>query len=146
VGKEVRKEVAYLRTSNRTNVGADKDSDKRQRPAIEAYAKRVGYKIVEEFYDAAMSGADAIRDGFDCLAVIVHHCPHDANRPRGHSSLVGALDIQIAVRRDIANNVVAELSWPRTERSASLFYRSSNGSNSVTIRRRPDHLMRRRRG
>jgi hypothetical protein len=79
------------------------------RPKSEAYAKRVGYEIVEEFYDAAVSGADAIRDGFDCLAVIVHHCPHDANRPRGHSSLMGALDIQIAVRRDIANNVVAEL-------------------------------------
>jgi hypothetical protein len=28
-----------MRTSSRTNVGADKDSDKRQRAAIEAYAK-----------------------------------------------------------------------------------------------------------
>jgi hypothetical protein len=39
VGKEIRKAVAYLRTSSRTNVGADKNSDKRQRAAIEAYAK-----------------------------------------------------------------------------------------------------------
>jgi len=29
--------VAYLRTSSSTNVGADKDSDKRQRSAIEAF-------------------------------------------------------------------------------------------------------------
>ena len=31
MGKEIKKAVAYLRTSSRTNVGADKDSDKRQR-------------------------------------------------------------------------------------------------------------------
>jgi hypothetical protein len=30
--------VAYMRTSSASNVGADKDSDKRQRAAIEAYA------------------------------------------------------------------------------------------------------------
>ena len=66
MGKEIRKAVAYLRTSSRTNVGADKDSDKRQRAAIEAYAKAAGYEIVEEFYDAAVSGADPVseRSGF----------------------------------------------------------------------------------
>ena len=35
----------------------DKDSDKRQRRAIEAFAKAAGYNIVAEFYDAAVSGA-----------------------------------------------------------------------------------------
>ena len=66
MGKEVKKAVAYLRTSSRTNVGADKDSDKRQRAAIEAYAKAAGYEIVETFYDAAVSGADPVgaRPGF----------------------------------------------------------------------------------
>ena len=62
MGKEIRKAVAYLRTSSRTNVGADKDSDKRQRAAIEAYARIVGYEIVETFYDAAVSGADPVGD------------------------------------------------------------------------------------
>ena len=38
----------YLRTSSAANVGADKDSDKRQRAAIEAFAKRAGFTIVEE--------------------------------------------------------------------------------------------------
>jgi DNA invertase Pin-like site-specific DNA recombinase len=60
VGKEVRKAVAYLRTSSRTNVGTDKDSDKRQRAAIEAYARAAGYEIIETFYDAAVSGADPV--------------------------------------------------------------------------------------
>jgi DNA invertase Pin-like site-specific DNA recombinase len=73
VSKESRKAVAYLRTSSRTNVGADKDSDKRQRAAIEAYAKAAGYEIIGEFYDAAVSGADPVseRSGFadmlECL-------------------------------------------------------------------------------
>ena len=64
--KETRKAVAYLRTSSRANVGADKDSDKRQRAAIEAYARAAGYEIIETFYDAAVSGADPVgeRSGF----------------------------------------------------------------------------------
>ena len=66
MGREVRKAVAYLRTSSRTNVGADKDSEKRQRAAIETYAKAAGYELVDTFYDAAVSGADPVseRSGF----------------------------------------------------------------------------------
>jgi DNA invertase Pin-like site-specific DNA recombinase len=60
--KELRKAIAYLRTSSRTNVGADKDSDKRQLAAIEAYAKAAGYEVVDTFYDAAVSGADPVGD------------------------------------------------------------------------------------
>jgi len=58
--------VAYFRTSSATNVGDDKDSLKRQREAVTAYAKAQGLEIVREFYDAAVSGADAIdrRKGF----------------------------------------------------------------------------------
>ena len=58
--------IAYLRTSSATNVGPDKDSDKRQRQAIDVYAKHAGFTIIEEFYDAAVSGADPIdtRPGF----------------------------------------------------------------------------------
>jgi hypothetical protein len=58
---------------------------------------------------AYIRAADAIRDAFGCLVVIIHHCGHNGDRPRGHSSLMGALDVQIAVRRDAASNVVAEL-------------------------------------
>jgi DNA invertase Pin-like site-specific DNA recombinase len=61
--------VAYLRTSSAANVGADKDSDKRQRAAIQGFAKRAGFEIVAEYYDAAVSGADPIegREGFAAL-------------------------------------------------------------------------------
>ena len=58
--------VAYLRTSSAANAGGDKDSDKRQRAAIAAFAKRAGFALVGEYYDAAVSGADPIeqRKGF----------------------------------------------------------------------------------
>jgi DNA invertase Pin-like site-specific DNA recombinase len=58
--------VAYLRTSSAANVGIDKDSDKRQRTAIETYARQAGFTIVGEYYDKAVSGADRIdqRAGF----------------------------------------------------------------------------------
>jgi Resolvase, N terminal domain len=58
-----------MRTSSAANVGTDKDSEKRQRHAIQGFAKRAGFAIVEEFYDAAVSGADPIetRAGFASL-------------------------------------------------------------------------------
>ena len=61
--------VAYIRTSSAANVGADKDSEKRQRAAIESYARRAGFRLVAEFTDAAVSGADPIetRAGFTAL-------------------------------------------------------------------------------
>jgi DNA invertase Pin-like site-specific DNA recombinase len=51
---------AYLRTSSATNVGSDKDSDKRQRAAIQGYAKGAGYAIVGEHYDADVKGDEAV--------------------------------------------------------------------------------------
>ena len=64
-----KKGVAYLRTSSRANLGEDKDSDKRQRAAIEAFARASGYEIVETFYDEAVSGADPVhqRKGFAAM-------------------------------------------------------------------------------
>ena len=59
--------IGYLRTSSAANVGSD--SDKRQRAAIEGFAKSAGYVVVEWFYDAAVRGTDAItaRPGFAAM-------------------------------------------------------------------------------
>jgi hypothetical protein len=51
--------LAYLQTSSAANVGTDKDSEKRQRQSVESFAKRGGFEIIAEFYDAAVSGADS---------------------------------------------------------------------------------------
>ena len=60
--KDLTKAVAYLRTSSRANVGEAKDSDKRQRAAIDAFAQAADYEIVDEFYDEAVSGPDPVTD------------------------------------------------------------------------------------
>ena len=44
--------------------------------------------------------ADALRAAFGCAVVVVHHCGVAGGRPRGHSSLSGADDAQIAIERD----------------------------------------------
>ena len=68
VGKGKRKieAIGYMRTSSATNVGRDKDSEARQRAAIESYAKAAGYTIIDWFYDPAVKGSDAVteRPGF----------------------------------------------------------------------------------
>jgi DNA invertase Pin-like site-specific DNA recombinase len=58
--------IGYIRTSSATNVGDDKDSDRRQRLAIERYAKRAGFDVINWFADEAISGGDPIdaRPGF----------------------------------------------------------------------------------
>jgi DNA invertase Pin-like site-specific DNA recombinase len=56
------KAIGYYRTSSASNVGDDKDSLIRQKLAVERYAKQAGYTITDEFYDAAVSGADALDD------------------------------------------------------------------------------------
>jgi hypothetical protein len=44
--------VAYIPTSSATNGGDNKDSEHRQRAAIEGFAKAAGYVITDWFYDA----------------------------------------------------------------------------------------------
>jgi hypothetical protein len=49
---------------------------------------------------AYVRAAEAVRDAFGCVVIIVHHCGLDDTRPRGHTSLPGAVDAQLAVTRD----------------------------------------------
>ncbi len=58
--------VAYYRTRSAANVGTDKDSERRQREAVVAYARAAKLEVVSEFYDVAVSGADVVesRAGF----------------------------------------------------------------------------------
>jgi DNA invertase Pin-like site-specific DNA recombinase len=59
----------YLRTSSAANVGEGKDSEARQRKAIEAHAQHSGMVVVDWFNDAAVSGADHVesRPGFAAM-------------------------------------------------------------------------------
>ena len=69
VTPSLRSSEICFRTSSASNVGDEKDTLKRQRAAIDAFARSRGYRIVDEFCDAAVSGSDAIEDrpGFAAL-------------------------------------------------------------------------------
>jgi hypothetical protein len=49
---------------------------------------------------AYIVAAEALRDAFDCVVVIVHHCGYDETHPRGHTSLAAAVDAEFEVARE----------------------------------------------
>lgn len=53
--------------------------------------------------------ADLIRETFGCVVIVIHHCGVAGERPRGHTSLTGAADAQLAVKRDSAGNIVLKI-------------------------------------
>lgn len=67
--KDLIESVAYMRTSSATNVGTEKDSEKRQREEIEKFARKAGYTVVAWFYDADVRGSDPVdvRPGFAAM-------------------------------------------------------------------------------
>jgi DNA invertase Pin-like site-specific DNA recombinase len=67
--KDLTKAIAYFRTSSETNVGAEKDTLKRQREAVTKYAAAAGYTIIAEYSDDGVKGADPVdqRPGFAAM-------------------------------------------------------------------------------
>jgi len=53
-----------------------------------------------------LAAAGKIEEKFGCLVAIVHHCGIDATRPRGHTSLSGAVEVQLAVSRGSPGEVI----------------------------------------
>ena len=68
-----------------------------------------GSESKDQDMGAFLAAAESICSYYGCVVIIVHHCGVDGTRPRGHTSLTGAANVQIAVRRDAAHNVVAEV-------------------------------------
>lgn len=68
-----------------------------------------GSESSDEDMSAYVKAADAIREAFNCAVVIVHHCGIDGSRPRGHTSLTGAADAQISVKRDAGDNIAVTI-------------------------------------
>ena len=67
--KELTKAIAYFRTSSMTNVGEDSDTLKRQREAVETFAKSAGYDVIAEYSDDGVRGSDPVdqRPGFAAM-------------------------------------------------------------------------------
>jgi AAA domain len=64
----------------------------------------------DEDMGAYIRAADAIREALGCTVAIIHHCGVAGDRPRGHTSLTGAVDAQLAVKRD-ANIITVKVEW-----------------------------------
>jgi AAA domain-containing protein len=82
-----------------------------------------GSESNDEYMTAYIRAADAIREAFECAIIIVHHCGIEGTRPRGHTSLTGAADAQLSVKRGAGENIIVELECakdgPQGERIAS---------------------------
>lgn len=70
-----------------------------------------GSESSDEAMTAYVAACDAIREALDCVVVIVHHSGLAEGRSRGHTSLLGAADTQIGVRRDAIGNVVTSVEY-----------------------------------
>jgi AAA domain len=71
----------------------------------------VGSESRDEDMSAYVRACDRLREAFKCAVIVVHHCGTNDHRPRGHTSLTGATDAQIEVKRDKADNIVATVEF-----------------------------------
>ncbi len=71
----------------------------------------VGSELSDEDMGAYVKALDELRAAFRCAVIVVHHCGVEGTRPRGHTSLTGAVDAQLAIKRDGAGRVVTTLEW-----------------------------------
>jgi hypothetical protein len=68
-----------------------------------------GSESSDEDMSAYIRAADTIREEYQCAVPFVHHCGIDGTRPRGHTSLPGAVEAQLACKRDGADNIIVDV-------------------------------------
>ena len=73
----------------------------------------VGSESKDEDMAAYIRAADTIRTTFKCAVIVVHHCGVDASRPRGHTSLTGAADVQISVKRQSGGGISTRVEFAK---------------------------------
>lgn len=68
-----------------------------------------GSESSDEDMTKYIQAADAIVAAFECAVIVVHHCGIEGTRPRGHTSLSGAVDAQIAIAKGASGHCTATL-------------------------------------
>ena len=66
----------------------------------------VGSESKDEDMARFLAAAEKVAQELSCAVVIVHHCGIDASRPRGHTSLSGAVESQLKVERASTGEVI----------------------------------------
>ena len=125
-------EAAFFLITKRRQAGArSSDADRGYRRARSAAPVAVvldtlnrsidGSESRDQDMGAYLDAASAIQQAFECVVLIVHHCGIDGSRPRGHTSITGTCEAQIAVRKDGSDNVVAEVEYMKDGPSGARF-------------------------
>jgi hypothetical protein len=70
-----------------------------------------GSESDDEDMGAYVKAMDTIRETFHCAVAVIHHCGVEGKRPRGHTSLTGAVDAQIAIKRDDTGLITATVEY-----------------------------------
>lgn len=70
-----------------------------------------GSESKDEDMSAYVQACDKLREMFHCSVVVMHHCGINGERPRGHTSLSGAADAQIAIKRNEQNQIIATIEY-----------------------------------
>jgi hypothetical protein len=73
----------------------------------------VGSESKDEDMAKYLAAADLVADQLECAVVIIHHCGIDATRPRGHTSLTGSVESQLAVKRGEAGEVMVTVEYAK---------------------------------
>lgn len=70
-----------------------------------------GSESSDEDMSNYVKAVDKLREAFECAVIIIHHCGINDARPRGHTSLTGAADAQIAVKKDAAGIITTTVEF-----------------------------------
>jgi hypothetical protein len=70
-----------------------------------------GSESKDEDMGAYVQAADRLREVFGGLVLVIHHCGINGERPRGHSSLTGAVDAQLKAERSPAGKVMVDVEF-----------------------------------
>jgi hypothetical protein len=72
-----------------------------------------GSESKDEDMSAYVRATDMLREAFGCAVLVIHHCGISGDRPRGHTSLTGAADARIAVKRDAGDRITTIVEYTK---------------------------------
>jgi hypothetical protein len=73
----------------------------------------VGSESKDEDMARYLAAADRLGGELSCAVILVHHCGIDATRPRGHTSLTGSVESQLAVKKGEADEVIVTVEYAK---------------------------------
>jgi hypothetical protein len=73
----------------------------------------VGSESKDEDMAKYLAAADYLAGQLAAAVIVIHHCGIDASRPRGHTSLTGSVESQLAVKRAESGEVVVTVEFAK---------------------------------